>query len=265
MRYFRIFLLNLQVLVTERGRSFVWFLIALVPSFILYLYWRGAILSNGGSVSGWTLSTISTYYIMLAVASSFLMAHIEEDIAREDIQKGELVSYLVKPSSYYLLKFFKEIPYRILQGFYGVIVLFFFLVIFHNLFKIAADLPTILLSLVIIFLAFMLSFTFKMALGLCAFWFTDTGGFYQLVDAILIICAGFMLPLSLLPNIIAQITYILPFSYMIYFPIVALEGSLSIQQLMQVIFMQLTWITIMAFLYSYLWKMGTRKFSGIGQ
>ncbi len=110
-----------------------------------------------------------------------------------------------------------------------------------------------------------LTFTFKMALGLSAFWFTDVSGFYQLADAILIICAGYMIPLSLLPTWVSQITYALPFSYMLYFPIVALQGSLSQLQLLQIIFMQLMWTTVMSFLYSFLWRMGIRKFTGIGQ
>lgn len=265
MRYWRIFLLNFQIVITERAISFVWFIIALIPPFVLYLYWRGALLSNDGNIAGWTLSTISTYYFMLVLASSTLIAHIEENVAREDIQQGELTKFLVKPFSYYMLKLFLEIPWRILQGFYGFIVLSLFIFFFKNLFVITTDMKILLLSIVIAILAFILSFTFKMIIGLSAFWLTDVGGFFQLVEAIILLCGGLLLPLSLLPDALARIAYILPFAYIIYFPIIALQGTQNIQQLMQIIAMQLFWIAIMAYLYSVLWKKGVKKFTGIGQ
>lgn len=265
MRYLRIFLLNFQIVIAERARSFVWFLAVLIPPFVLYLYWRGALLSQGGNIAGWTLSTISTYYLMLIVASACLMAHIEENVSREDIQQGELTKFLVKPFSYYILKFFLETPWRILEGFYGFIVLFLFVFFFKNLFIIATDVETLILSAVIVVLAYILSFTFKMIIGLSAFWFTDVGGFFQLVEAIIFLCSGLLLPLSLLPDMLAKVAYVLPFAYMIYFPIISLQGTQNVGQLMHIILMQLIWIAIMAYLYSVLWKNGIRKFTGIGQ
>lgn len=259
------FLLNFQIVIIERAISFVWFLIALIPPFVLYLYWRGALASHGGNIAGWTLSTISTYYFMLVIASSCFMAHIEENVAREDIQQGGLTKFLVKPFSYYILKLFLETPWRILQGFYGVVVLLLFAFFFKNLFVIASDMKILALSIVIIILAFILSFTFKMIVGLSAFWLTDVGGFFQLVEAIILLCAGLLLPLSLLPDTLAKIAYVLPFAYMIYFPIISLQGTQNIGQLMHIIAIQLVWIAIMAYLYSLLWKKGVRKFTGIGQ
>ncbi len=265
MRYLRIFLLNFEIVITERAKAFVWFLIALIPPFILYLYWRGALASNGGTISGWTLSTISTYYLMLLLVYAIAMSHIEKSVSRDDIQQGGLTKFLVKPFSYYILKFFEETPWRILESFYAVLLLLVFTFFFKNLLIITTDAKILALSVIIIILAYILSFTFKMILGLCAFWLTDVGGFHQLMDAIVLLSAGLLLPLSLLPDALAKITYALPFAYIIYFPIIALQGTQNIQQLMHIIFTQLVWIAIMAYLYSVLWKNGVRKFTGVGQ
>lgn len=265
MRYWKIFLLNCQIVITERARSFVWFLIVIIPPFVLYLYWRGALASQGGTIAGWTFSTISTYYFMLAIATSFLMAHIEEDVSTRDIQQGGLTKFLVKPFSYYLFKLFEETPWRILEGSYGIIALLLFIFFFKNLFVIASNPIILLFSLIIVILAYILSFTFKMIIGLLAFWLTDVGGFYQLTEAIILLCSGLLMPLSLLPDTIAQISYVLPFAYMIYFPIISLQGTQNIGQLMHIIVTQLAWIAIMAYLYSLLWKKGVKKFTGIGQ
>jgi ABC-2 type transport system permease protein len=265
MKLLRIFLLYFQIIFTERGRSFVWFLSAFIPPFALYVYWRGALVSSGKDIAGWTISAISTYYFMIAIMSSFLMAHIEEDVAGPDIQRGELVSYILKPFPYYFFKFFLEIPYRILQGSYGLIVLFIFTIFFHGAFSVTTDVITLIFAVVIIILAFFLSFTFKMSVGIAAFWLTDIRGFNQLVEALILIFGGFLLPLSLLPNIFAQIAYFLPFSYMIYFPIVVLQGGQTIIHLIQIIAMQIIWLLILIDLYILLWKIGIKKFTGVGQ
>lgn len=265
MKFLRMLLLYSQTIFTERGRSFVWFLMAFIPPFALYIYWRGALLSSGGTIAGWNLSSISTYYFMVAIASSFLMAHIEVDVAGPDIQRGELAKYLMKPFSYYFFKLFLEIPYRILQGSYGVLVLFFFALFFPKLVVITGDIETLIFSVIILVLAFLLSFTFKMVVGLTAFWLTDIGGFNQLVEAFILLFGGFLLPLSLLPSVFSQIAYILPFSYMIYFPIIALQGGQTVVQLIQIIAMQIFWLLVIGRLYSLLWRMGIKKFTGIGQ
>lgn len=265
MRYLRIFLLNFEIVITERAKALVWLLIALIPPVILYLYWRGALASNNGVISGWTLPTISTYYFLLLFVYAISMSHIEKSVARDDIQHGGLTKFLVKPFSYYLLKFFEETPWRILESIYAVLILLVLTFFFKNLLVVTTDASILALSVIIIILAYILSFTFKMVLGLCAFWLTDIFGFHQLMDAVILFSAGLLLPLSLLPSSLSQIAYTMPFAYMIYFPILALQGTQSIQQLLQIILMQVVWIVIMGFIYSRLWKNGIKKFTGVGQ
>src|SRR6478735_11104293 len=118
MRFFRIFLLYFQTVLEYRGRSFVSFLIAFLIPGTMILFWNGATQSKGSHIQ---FSTIASYYLLLIPIGVALTSHVEEDIAREDIQEGSLVKYLTKPFSYYWIKFYQEIPFRIIQGFFGVI------------------------------------------------------------------------------------------------------------------------------------------------
>lgn len=265
MKYLRMFLLHSQYVFAERGRSFIWFLYSVIPPAIFLLFWIGALKSQGGNIAGWNLSTITTYYFLLTIASSMLVAHIEEDIAWEDIQEGHLTGYLLKPFSYYWIKFLEEVPWRLLQGSYGIVLIFAFIVIFGNFFTLSNNPLVIALSLLICLLAFMLSFTFKTVLGLLAFWLTDTNGLFQLSDAVVQIFGGFIVPITLLPSLLQHTATFLPFAYMAYYPVVAIQGQLGISELAKVILFQVIWIVSFALLYKWLWIEGRKKYTAIGQ
>lgn len=265
MKYVRMFALHWLDVLESRSRSFVWFLISFINPLILLLFWRGALLGAGGSIGEWTLSTVSSYYLLLIIASSFITAHIDEDVAYEDIRDGRLSFYLLRPFPYYWAKFLIEIPYRILQGSFGVIVFIIFQSI-TSISLLSAQAPIALaLSILIIITAYFLSFTFKMILGLTALWTTDFSGLSQLVEVVSLIFGGFVLPLGLFPEVLKQAAYTLPFSYMFYFPILSVQGALDVSSSIEIIGRQLVWLVIMCLTYRFLWNRGIRKFTGIGQ
>lgn len=265
MRYVRIFFLHFQEAFDNRGRSFVWFLIPFVNISALLLFWVGAFHQQGNFIQGWSLSSVSSYYFLLLIVSSLLMVHIEEDVARMDVQQGGLTKYLVKPFSYFWFKFFQEVPWRITQGFFGIIILIGASFILGNFIKFNHSLEGIILSFFIAILGFFLSYIFKMIIGISALWITDYSGFAQLVEIVILIFAGFIMPLEFYPLWLKSVAYVLPFSYMIYFPIVAFTGQLATVELFRVIIVQTMWIAILAIAYKFLWKNGVKKFTAFGQ
>lgn len=265
MRYVRMFLLQFQEIMVQRARSFVWFLLSLLNPLLLLIFWSGVYQQKHTFLVGWSVSTITSYYLLLIIASSLLIVHIEETVAIIDIREGGLVKHLTRPFSYFWLMFINELPWRVFQGSLGVIVLLLFSILFKSFVQLTHDPVILILSALIIILAYMLSFVLKMILGLSAFWFTDFWGVQQLVEVITLVFAGFLMPLEFYPKLIGQIAYALPFSYIIYFPIIAIQGKLPVLQLFQVIGIQLLWIFVFTVMYKYLWRKGIEKFVGVGQ
>lgn len=264
MRYIRIFLLHFQYVFEHRSRSFVWFLISLFSPFVMFLFYKGASVSQQNLIP-WSLTQITSYYFFLVIATSFLTSHVEEDVAREDIQEGMLVKYLTKPFSYYWINFFEELPYRVLQGFFGVVVLCIGTFIFRVQFSFVTDIPSLLLSILIILLAYMLCFTFKMIIGLLAFWVVDISGLYQMIEALFITFGGYIVPLAFMPEAISYTAMVSPFPYMIYFPITAIAGIETISSLIQIVGIQMVWLGVLSFIYTRMWHAGIQKFSAVGQ
>lgn len=265
MQYLNILGLHFQTVFQHRARSFIWFLIALINPLFMILLWSGAASDDGKIADSWTIANLSTYYLFLIVAGSLLISHIEESVSELDIQEGRLVKYLLKPVSYYWFKFFEEIPHRVLQGFYGCLILVAIFFFYHQTLLPQITLSWFLSTVIIMVLASFISFNFKMLLGFLAFWFTDIWGFYELVQIAMITLAGFIMPLSLYPEWLMTIAYFLPFSYMIYFPLLAIQGQLNSTELIRVIATQIAWLTVLTILYKVMWKQGIKQFTAVGQ
>ena len=265
MRYGKIFLLHFQDAFHSRGRSFVYFLLSLTSPMLLLLFWQGAIREHGEVYGVWTSSAITSYYLLIAIASSFLIVHIEEDVAFRDIKDGALVKYLLRPFSYFIVKFMEELPWRVIQGLLAIVIFLFFRFIVGIPLPIVHRPLEILLVSGVFVLAFAISYVFKMVLGLTAFWTTDFWGTLSIEEFLFSVFGGIIAPLVLYPSVFARIAQVLPFAYIVYFPVVAVEGMLSIYELLRVLGAQVAWLIILYGVYLLLWNRGIKKFSSVGQ
>lgn len=260
MRYVRVFLLTFQHVLEERTRSFVWFVISIINPLIMLLFWRGANISQGA------FSAISSYYFLLMIGGSLLMSHSEENVGLLDIQEGRLGSYLLKPFTYFISKWLEELPYRLLQGTFGITTVLLFILVFHiKLSILSLNILNILLCLLIIIAGICLAQVYKMCLAFICFWTTDVYGIFQLPEILIFILSGYILPISFYPHSIAIIAYILPFTYIIYFPVASVAGFFSTMQLLLILSGQIAWLGIFAIVYKVLWRNGVKAFTGVGQ
>lgn len=239
-------------------------MVAFIGPFVLMVYWRGALAGNQ-EIADWNSTSITSYYFVLVVVSAFLMSHVEEPVAWEDVQKGELARYLLKPFSYYWIKFLEEFPSRVYQSVCGVVVITIFGIFFGLFLPHPQNLVQILLLVTLIILAFFITFTFKIILGMISLWIIDVGGLFQLSEAIIVIAAGYTIPLTLMPNFMSDIVKFTPFPYMIYYPVIGILGKLSANELGGILMIQIIWLMMLVFLYSVMWKKGIKKFTGVGQ
>ena len=205
-----------------------------------------------------------SYYFLLIIAAAVLMTHPEVPILRDDIEKGELAGRLLKPFSYYWQRFNAEIPVRIFQGIVGIIIYLILVYLYQVNVQFTLTLGTALLALLIIVFAYLICFTFKMILAVTALWTTEIRGLQELTDIMIMFFAGYVLPVNLLPGIFEKIAYALPFAYIIYFPIVAVQGKLAVSSLLTVIGIQLIWITVLGLFFHFLWRKGLMQYADFG-
>jgi len=263
IRYLRIFSLYFQNVFSHRGRPLV-YVATYVFNSVLFLTFIQGVFHQTNNLNNWSLSSVTSYYFLLIIAAAVLMSHPEIPAIRDDIEKGELAGRLLKPFSYYWQRFHAEIPVRIFQGIVGAIIFFLLIYLYHAHMDFKLSLATGLLALIIIMLAYLICFTFKMILAITALWTTEIRGAQELTDILITIFAGYIVPVNLLPGILEKIAYILPFAYIIYYPIIAVQGMLATSSLIFVIGIQVVWLVVLGFGFRFLWRKGIAQYSDFG-
>lgn len=231
---------------------------------VMLLFWKGVSNAHALTAAGWSYAAITSYYVFLTVFGSLTSSNIEDDIARKDILKGNLAAYILRPVSYFWIKFLEELPYRVVKAFYGLIIfLILYVLLGRSIFVFHTVGIDSFLFCIMILLAIFLGYIMKVVLAFLAFWVTDIRSALETFDVANILLAGYLVPLFLAPGWLSNIAYVLPFSYVVYFPIASFEGKLTFAQSINVIIMQLIWLGIFYVLYLFMWKRGVKKFSGI--
>ncbi|HVZ58180.1 MAG TPA: ABC-2 family transporter protein, partial [Patescibacteria group bacterium] len=182
-----------------------------------------------------------------------------------EIQEGNLVNYILKPFSHLVDHFIGELGWRMIQGAMGFVVLLFFLFALHVPISITTSPPILILLIFSMVFAYIVSFLCKMILGISAFWFTDFRGMQEIVEVLILLFGGFLMPLEFYPQILQTITHFLPFAYFAYYPVILAEGKLDIMQGIMVLGVQVMWIAVLAVIYDFLWKRGLYNFTGVGR
>lgn len=263
MRYVRIFLLNLQYVMAHRARPLIYVFTYLISTLIFFGFMKG-IFEGRDMIHGWSLDGITIYYFLLIPMAGILLSHPEFPIVRDDIEKGELAGRLLKPFSYYWQRFYIEIPVRLFQGVIGIILFFILSYYFKLNFNLLIEINKLLPLLIIFVLAYFICFTLKMILAIIALWTTDIRGLREMLDTVIYIFAGYVLPITLLPDLLKEIADKSPFPYMIYYPVVAMQGKLTVFQMWDIVYAQLFWIILLGLIFKFQWKKGLMRFADLG-
>jgi ABC-2 type transport system permease protein len=113
-------------------------------------------------------------------------------------------------------------------------------------------------------LAWALRFAWGYGLALLAFWTTRAEALLAVQDAFVFLLAGIVAPLPMLPDFMQGIAVILPFRYMVGFPVEILFHHLGGTDIVLGFAMQTAWLVLAVFLSRLMWWMGIRQYTAIG-
>jgi len=265
MKYFRLFALSMHRAGYIKSRCVVWFIMSLFVPSIICMYWVAAIRENPILSKSFSQGTIVTYYVTTITLSALLVSHLKEHIMRLDIQNGEMARYLLRPLSYYWHNtLFHEMPFRILQGGYGIMVFTILRIFFPYLFTLHIDMATLVLGCISGIMGFFICANLEMILGFLAFWFFDLKLIHNAYEVIFILLGGLNMPLYFFPKILSDIAYLTPFPSVVYIPTLIITRYVPHDQVYSMLGQQLIWLFITSIGYQILWKRGIRKFTAAG-
>jgi ABC-2 type transport system permease protein len=113
-------------------------------------------------------------------------------------------------------------------------------------------------------LAFLIRFLVEWTLAQSAFWTTRVSAINQAYYVPLLFLSGQIAPLSLFPPSIQILASVLPFRWMIGFPVELLTGELSPVQGCIGLGTQIVWLALSLALVRIVWRAGVRVYSAVG-
>ena len=113
-------------------------------------------------------------------------------------------------------------------------------------------------------MAWLLRFFWGYWLACLAFWATRADALLAVQDALVFLLSGVVAPIGLLPPLMQIAARLLPFYYMVGFPVEVLTGHMSTADLLSGFAIQAAWTIVAIVLYRRLWRAGLRRYAAVG-
>jgi ABC-2 type transport system permease protein len=111
---------------------------------------------------------------------------------------------------------------------------------------------------------FFLNVLMAMTFATIGFWTTQAGNLYSLWWGVGAFLSGWIAPLALMPEIVADAAQVLPFRSSMGFPLEILLNRLTGAQIAQGFVVTAIWIVVFALLYRLGWRLGVRRYQAVG-
>lgn len=264
--YFPFTLNEIKALMSYRGSFYVFLFISLFGSFIAYFLWTAIYKSADSPILGGMTKEQMVVYIFMTYATGRVVSSSVTDMVSEDIVKGTVSMNLIKPIDYRWSLIARSAGSSIfmLCGPCLLIIGGVEIYMYKTPGLQCTDLSTIVLFLISCVMSFMIYVLFDFCFGMIAFFTTYIFGMILAKEALMGFLTGQLIPLTFFPESIRGIFELLPFSSMIYTPVMIFLGKYTGSELATVMIRQAVWVIILYLLGSLIWRRVTRRLVVLG-
>ena len=237
------------------------YMLGMVAEPVIYLVvWQTVAAQQGGAVAGISAGQFAAYYIVWTLVRNINIVFTPYGW-EERIREGRLSAQLLRP----LFPIVEDLGFFL--GWKPVVILLwlpialFLSLVFHPVLN-----PTplaIVVFAVSLLGAYLIRSLNQTSLGLITFWTTRVGPIFELYIAVELLLSGRLVPMALMPTWVRQVADVLPFQWTFGFPIEALVGNLSTEELLRGLGMQLFWIAVGSVLVRVVWRFAVRRYSAV--
>ncbi|HZR46027.1 MAG TPA: ABC-2 family transporter protein [Candidatus Manganitrophaceae bacterium] len=216
-KYWTVFWVNWQNALQYRGPTFIYILGNILRVSVLLYLWS-AIYREEGRLGSYSLSDLITYYLLQMLINNLVLSYSSWEIV-DQIREGTFSNFLVRPVNYLHYWFTINFSWKLFEGLMIAVVggLMSYFLVSHV--SVPNHPITLLYFILALILGGILAFEFDFAIGMLAFWLVQANAFKYMLQYVVFFFAGALLPLDLFPKAFQSITSVLPFRYLVFFPI----------------------------------------------
>ncbi len=263
-KYWTVFNLSWQNGFVYRLNFLLWRVRSVIVILAVYFLWD-AIFRNGGVIFGYDRAKILTYVFLTLVLRSVVLSLRSIDSAGE-ISDGRLANYLVKPLNYHLFWFTRDLADKTLNILFSVfeITLLYYLLAPPIIFQ--TNLLTLVFFALATVAAVLLNFIFGNLASNFSFWMPGNAwGFWFVYLVFQDFLGGVMFPLDVFPKAIYNVIMLLPFPYLLFFPVNVYTGKIAGLALTSGFLTMVFWIVVGIFVLQKEWRLGVSDYQAEGR
>ena len=252
---------DLAVMLQYRVAVVIWLLGLVLQPVIFLVVWLTVAESRGGQVGEFDKAALAAYYIVLMLVNHLTFDwHMFEMGWR--VRSGSFSPILLQPLHPIHRDISANVSYKavtllVLAPATAFLIWYFEPAFGGELWTVAAFVPALIL-------AFFVRFLVEWTVALLAFWFTDTSGLNQLYFVPLTLLSGKVAPLALMPEWIQFLADVLPYRWMIAFPVELLLGHLTPDEVITGFAAQITWLLLSLAILKLTWQRASKRYSAVG-
>jgi len=227
------------------------------------LLW-GAVFAGRESVGGFTLPAMLFYYVLSSFLSSIdISGGVSGEISAR-IRDGTFSQFMVVPTNTQAHFITQNLGTSAFYALFTGLVAGFCALIFKAELLFSPDIAAIICALLMIAFGLVFMVCYHFFIGILTFKFQDIGFFLHLQMAVLEFVTGGVIPLVLLPESVIQALRFLPFTHVVYTPVMLLIGRTSLAEGLWSLAVLAAWTAAMAAISRFVFNRLRIKYDGVG-
>ena len=247
---------GVQELITYRVNFLLYRIGDVMGAFVAFYLWKAVFDSSQESlIQGFSMADI-TLYIIMSFITSLLTKSDSSFMIGDEVKDGSIIMRLLRPVHFAASYLFTEIGSKWLI-FASVGLPFLSVIVVMQIFSGQDMVDVLVRTLIYLFsltLAYLINFFFNICFGFSAFVFKNLWGSNLLKNSLVAFMSGSLIPLAFFPKIVSDILSFLPFSSLIYTPVMIIVGKYNTSQIFHALLLQLFWLLVMVGLSQMIWK-----------
>jgi ABC-2 type transport system permease protein len=259
--YIQQFKTTAAMMFAYRAALLIWMIGQVLEPLVYLIVWSVVSNNNGGSVGDYTTGQFAAYFILLMLVNQVTYTWVMYEFEYR-IREGNFSLNLLRPVHPIHSDIADNISSKLITTPSMIVAAIALGFSFHvslspHLWAIALLFPALLL-------AFAVRFLLEWTLAMLAFWTTRVGAANQTYFVIMLFLSGQFAPLELLPVPVQTIANILPFRWLIGYPIDLIMGRLTLNQALMGLGVQFVWLIISYIVLRVVWRAGVKIYSAVG-